>query len=393
MFRRSLGLLILSALWAPSLCSAVTSASKDYDDQGLALFNKGLYSKSIEYFQHAVQADSTNWQAYEDLGNAYSQLGQNQNAIDAYQNSLRTNPKNQTVRDAIKDLGGEPTAAPGAPTSGSKDTGMTPMLPKNTKVYPAPEDSVNDNLPRMDHARVWTRFELGYNYSAQSDLFSSATTINGIVGSSGFTGLAKADNNGYMAGAEVGFLLNPNIGLALGLRYMNCNSYTSNIDLQNGGDFEDESFHPYLLPVTADLYLFLPDSGGRFFLSGGVGYYASMVHVDDNYDFSISQGSGTYDTFNGDLYGGAVGFQVTVGRDIVLSDRWGLEIFARGRYARITNYRGTVESDYGGQADAALIRYSDGEVHTGNVSGMGPSDSFATLDFTGFDAGVGLTFF
>ena len=390
MFRKILGLFFCSALLAPSLTLAATGTSKDYDDQGLALFNKGLYAKSVEYFQRSVQADPGNWQAYEDLGNAYSQLGQNQNAINAYQHSLQANPNNQTVRDAITNLGGDPNAGPSSPAAARDESESTPI---SIKHIARPKPTYDDNLPRMDHTQIWTRFEMGYNYAAQTDLFNSAATINGTIQNNGYTGLATADNNAYMLRGEVGYLFNPYIGLSLGVGFVNSNTYTSNVDLQNGGDFEDESFHPYLVPVTADLYLFLPDPGGRFFISGGVGYYAGMVHVEDNYDFEISQGAGTYDNFTGDLYGGAVGFQVAVGRDIVLSDRWGLEIFARGRYARISNFRGTVFSDYEGQADAALIRYSNGEVHTGNVSGMGPNDSFATLDYTGFDAGIGLTFF
>jgi len=393
--RKYLAFLLLTTLFVPALSGAATSVSKDYEDQGLAIFNKGLYAKSIDYFQSAVQADSSNWQAYEDLGNAYAQTNQNQNAIDAYQHSLQGNPNNQTVRDAITNLGGNPNGAPVASTNqpAYDQGGQTNTVVVQQRIRPRPTPYA-DGLPLMDHARIWTKFELGYNYAALGDLFSSATTINGQIAADGVaTGLAKADNSGIMAGAELGFLLDPNNGIALGVRYVQTTAYTSNLNLHNGGDFEDENFQPYLLPITLDYYFFLPDKGGRFFITGGVGYYASMVHGEDNYSYDILSGGPATDDLIGDVYGGTVGFQLGVGREFAISDHLGLELFARGRYARITELKGTVTNNNGDQATMGLMKFSDGSVHLDNVGNIGGGENFATLDYTGFDVGLGLTFF
>src|ERR1035441_3438522 len=87
MNKYTLGFLLTFSLLSPSLSQAATA--QEYTDMGTALFQKGLYDKSVVYFKEAVQADPNDWQAYEDLGNAYAKMNDNTDALDAYQKSLQ----------------------------------------------------------------------------------------------------------------------------------------------------------------------------------------------------------------------------------------------------------------------------------------------------------------
>jgi hypothetical protein len=73
----------------------------------------------------------------------------------------------------------------------------------------------------------------------------------------------------------------------------------------------------------------------------------------------------------------------------------GISLFARGRYARLTNFRGTIyNSNTGGTAQDGLAVFSDGSVHATDVSFIGNSGvNYATMDFTGFDVGLAFTFY
>jgi hypothetical protein len=258
----------------------------------------------------------------------------------------------------------------------------------------------------MDHSKLWVKVEGAFNYSVQTDLMNSANAQNKFITGYGGTGSALADTNGGMAGAEIGFLINPNSAFAIGLRGIRTNDYSSNLNLQNGpatvagtvydSDFENETFTPSVYPLTVDYYLFLPDAGGRFFISGGVGYYYGLVHVEDNYSYVIYNGDpNVSDTFSGDLTSGGVGFQASIGRDFAVGRDLALSIFARGRYARLSNFRGNVYNpNTGGTANDGLAVYSDGSVHSTDVSNIGNNGvTYANIDFTGFDLGVALTFF
>jgi hypothetical protein len=68
----------------------------------------------------------------------------------------------------------------------------------------------------------------------------------------------------------------------------------------------------------------------------------------------------------------------------------GLEIFARGRYAKITNFQGVLSDSN----IWALEKFSDGSVDIGSPANVGQNGtSYATVDFTGFDAGIALNWY
>ena len=266
-----------------------------------------------------------------------------------------------------------------------------------------PEPTYTDNLAPIDHAKFWAKLEGGYSYTTQGDLMNSASVINsensaGTLPNNqlGLTsGSASMSPNAYNVGAELGFLLNPSNGIAIGLRFIQSTDYIFNgINSaaatvgSNPNDFENADFSAYVIPITLDYYVFLPDHDGRFFISAGVGYYAADVHVNEQYNFDNYYGqTHNYNTPFGDLTAGGVGFQVSIGREFEITRRLGFEIFARGRYARITNFQGTLSD---GNA-YALQKFSDGSVDISNIAAGGQAN--ATVDFTGFDAGIAFNWY
>ena len=433
---RPMNPLKILCLSLPMILPAVLGASpaSDYKVGGQALLRAGQYVKAVDYFKNAVQADPQDAEAYQDLGDAYAKLGDTGNARSAYEKSLQLDPNNPTVRAALNGLGPAPAEQDHSNfnnlSQNHPDLGSSPAPATGTKKFD--EDSTvtqqaepwhkspgavsaystgDGGLAPMDRAKIWLKVEGGYAYSAETDLMNSATVETQLIADNGWTGSSTADHSGYNFGGELGFLINPNVGFALGLRYLRANDYHLNQNLQNGpatlggtaynSDFEDETLSPSAGILSGDFYFFLPDPGGRFFVSAGVGLYRGTVHVEDNYSYVISQynaGDPYYnlstDTFSGDLYADGVGFQASIGRDFALGPHWSLSVFGRGRYARLTNFRGTVSSPDGYQADDGLAVYPNGEVFSTDVSNIGNNGvNYATVDFTGFDVGLALTFY
>jgi tetratricopeptide (TPR) repeat protein len=449
-------------LLAPALAQAANAQAEEYDELGMSLYRQGLYAKATTYFQNAVQADPTDWEGYENLGNAYFKINDNADALSAYQKSLQLNPNNSTLENIVQSMQGntapasssveanppannnEPVnsssnntqpavsqppmgaAPPTSPQSSvdseqpidngqSNQPGYEPSQPGTSTIvvrhrrrfYAAQEPVYNDDLAPIDHAKFWTKLELGYSYASVNDLISGAANINngtyvnadpGLPTS--YSGTALADNSGVHAGAEIGFLLSPNFGIALGVKYIGLDNYNANVAYNDSyGDYEDLTLTPSVLPITLDFYLFMPDSGGRFYLKGGIGYYFGDVHVNESYSYSNfynQQESNAPENWIGDLYTGAVGFQVGIGREFEITHSFGMEIYAEGRYARLTNFQGTLSDQYGNSFNAGLA--------TGNTNGTidfatpayinaANGEHYSTLDFTGFDIGLSFNWY
>lgn len=426
-FLFSLLALTPAGLWA--------QGAQDYRDMGQALAQKGLYAKAISYFQQAVQADPTDWQSYQSMGDAYLKMNDNSNALASYQKSLQINPNNQAAQDEVNSLGGTTSAPPNPPSqsttstppnapSGFEESQPTTII-ETQPAYgrprrrPRPQPmSYNDGLAPMDHAKVWTQLAIGYAYSQSSDLNTSASSWNTDAQNFGWGGSALASNDGLNLGFELGFLLNPNSGLALGLKYTNISDYKLGIDFRDGpvtdttsgnvynDDYDQTTLSPYIVPLTLDYYLFLPDHGGRFWLSAGGGYYFGVVHVERNYQSSSASGGVTTvsaDNYSGDLTSGSFGFQAGIGRDFAVSRNMSISLFARGRYAKLTNFQGNITSNVtgnyfnGGLATESGITNFDANpaVFVEDVTQIGPGNGnrYATIDFTGFDVGVALNFY
>jgi len=423
MKKHSRSLFLLSFGFMAALTGrAFAETAQEYDDAGMALFRAGLYDKSLQYFSSAVQTDPQDWQGYQDMGDAYMKLDNKPSALQSYQQALQINPNIPGLQTTVNNLNAQVPADSNTDNGDQQPQASTPPPPNNNGYSNQPGSSVvvvqhrpwrrprvvrtykfNDNLAPMDHAPFWAKAEFGYNYSAQTDLINSANTTNSENNSgtlfSGFTNAnATMSQNGYQTGGELGFLINPYNGIAIGARLIESSDYTlsafnSAPSTVSGApnDFENATFSPFVVPITLDYYLFLPDSGGRFFLSAGVGYYAALVHINENYSLSNNQDNpNAFGNPVGDLTSGNIGFQVAIGRDFAINDFFGISVYARGHYAQITNFRGTLSD--GNQY--ALVKFSDNTVDIDNPANIGTNgEQNATIDFTGFDVGLSLNFY
>ena len=421
----SLFLIPLSLFLIPA--ALLADSAQDYRDMAQALYQKGLYAKAVEYFQQATQADPNDWQSFQAMGDAYMKMNDNVEALNAYQKSLQINPNNPTVQAQVNSLGGSTNGVAAAPPSNSSPGEFEESQPDNgnrTVVVehriparrPRPQPvNYNDALAPMDHAKVWTSFELGYAYSQTGDLINGANAWASYINNPayGLSGTALASNSGMDLAFELGFLINPNNGIALGIKYVSISDYTLNLNYNNaqtiagtyyGSDYDHTTMSPYIIPITLDYYLFLPDSGGRFFLSAGVGYYFGAVHVERKYS-AINQNynSGTdpnwaneFDDFSGDLTSGTVGAQVGIGRDFAISRNMSISLFVRGRYAKLTNFQGNMTSNITGDYfNGGLAVWPDNTItieDQANIGGIA-GNKYATIDYTGFDAGLTLNFY
>jgi hypothetical protein len=337
-------------------------------------------------------------------------------ALAAYQKSLQINPNNPTLKVMVDNLSS--TSVPAANTapaqSPSNDTVVEEPPVRETYVVKRkvqrsrPEPAIsNDGLASMDHAKFWSSLQFGYTYSTLDDFSTSAANINNgsYVNQDlnlpvSYTGSSTFSNSGIHLGAELGILLNPYMGIAIGGKYIAMGDYNANVVYQNSlGDFENETLSPVVIPITLDYYLFLPDSGGRFFISAGLGYYASAIHVSETYSYSnfYNQIKSTQpEIWTGDLYSGNIGFQLGIGREFAITNRFGFSIYAQGHYSKITNYRGTVYDQNGNSYDVGLatgltngVVEIDGPGYINSANG----ERYTTLDFVGFDLGIAFNWY
>lgn len=442
MKKRMIGLWVLLAFSAPFASQVLATSAQQYDAMGSALYDKGFYSQALDYFKNAVQADPYDWQGYQNMGNAFLKLNDSQQAAAAYQQSLQINPQNIDLKRTLDNLSysdgaSQPnstatgiTAAPVVPSQPISTpnplTAVTPVqnpqpaAPQPTPIPtpvsapptalpthpPAPQTQprpkpfnyfAQSGLSPIDSASVWFKVQGGYNYSLLTDLADSADIENKMIAANSWSGTALMSSNGIHLGFELGFLINANNGLALGVDYLQPNHYLLNQNLLNGNpsDFENESFSIDAIPLTLNYYFFLPDNSGRFFFNAGVGYYFTTVQVTDNYSYLITHaGSNDQDDFTGNLTANAIGFELGAGREFAINSFLGVSVFVKGRYAPITNLIGTVTKTDGQTAQYGLASFQDGEVHAVNVSYIGyPGVKYATVDLTGFDAGFGIDFY
>lgn len=441
--KRTLAFLAVSValLGASSLFAA---SSADLRQMGDALMQKGLYAKAADYFQQATQADPNDWQSFESLGNAYMKMNENSKALDAYEASLRIHPNNPTLETLADSLKGQAITSdsntpPPVPTSTTDDewetaqpvtvgqTGdqATTIVKEETVVVrhhrPRPTPVVyHDGLAPIDHARAWVQVSLGYANARTGDLGPSASGWNQDISTYGWTGSAESPNDAVELGSQLGFLLSPNSALAIGLKYLELSDYKLNVNYQNGpspvtvggqpvtdssgatviydSDYDQTTLSPGVLPLTLDYYLFLPDGGGRFFLSGGVGWYFGIVHVERSYSAVISSSDpNNWDQWSGDLRGNGPGFQLRVGREFQVAPRVGLTLYVGGQFARISHFTGTVTDPYGSSAQVGLAVEPtlNNEVYVEDQTQIGGSNnnSYATIDYTALEAGVALNFY
>ena len=84
---------LLGCLLAAALGRAQSTASQ-YSLAGNNLYAQKNYDQAIRYYKAALNADASNWQAFQGLGNCYYAKGDKAQALSNYQQSLNLHPDN-----------------------------------------------------------------------------------------------------------------------------------------------------------------------------------------------------------------------------------------------------------------------------------------------------------
>ena len=96
------GLLLLG----PVLLVAGTTDTTSQADfkKGLNLFYKNQFEAALVRFQLAIDEDWNFWQSYQMVGYCYYELRDKENALKAFEESLRLNPDNPSLARVIQAL-------------------------------------------------------------------------------------------------------------------------------------------------------------------------------------------------------------------------------------------------------------------------------------------------
>ena len=93
---------------SPGIPAATPETAPGDRERGEAFFQQGLYEKSAECLKKAILADPGDWRSYQTLGDAYLEMGDNVEALDAYQKSLAIHPANPAAQAHASELSGTP---------------------------------------------------------------------------------------------------------------------------------------------------------------------------------------------------------------------------------------------------------------------------------------------
>jgi hypothetical protein len=194
-------------------------------------------------------------------------------------------------------------------------------------------------------------------------------------------------------GGELLLQFNPQIALGLGVGFLQA-SRSSSLVLSYAGEDYPESWSPKIsaVPITLSLHYFVPLSGKiKLSLDAGMGYYFGKC-TDTQHIIFIIEFDRTYDTT-----ASGVGFHGGLGLEIPVAPSVSIVFEARGRFAKLGGFKGTVESDSSTTTgDVWLADVNLGknltliDIYGATPSGDNPR--LAKLDFSGFSAAAGFVF-
>src|ERR1700677_857344 len=116
MFKKMGIILFLFLILSVSAWSQATS--EVYYQWGNKLYAQGNYDLCIKYYKAAIQVDPQNWKAYQALGSCEYHLGQKDQSIQDFNQSLALNPNNPPLQNFVNQISGGP-AVPQAPAMAS----------------------------------------------------------------------------------------------------------------------------------------------------------------------------------------------------------------------------------------------------------------------------------
>ncbi len=254
-------------------------------------------------------------------------------------------------------------------------------------------------VPSPAQAQVTFGFKLtgGLGYYGAGDLNTGlqgwSDAFSYIFDSYSPTGGYKPVHLGMDIGGELLLQFNPQLALGLGVGYLQA-SRSSSLDFSYAGTDYMESWSPKIsaVPITLSLHYFVPLSGKiRLSLDAGVGYYFGKT-TDEQHIVFIGELDRTYDTT-----ASGIGFHGGLGLEIPVAPSVSIVFEARGRFAKLGGFKGTVASDSSTETgDVWLADVNIGkkltliEIYGATPSGDNPR--LAKLDFSGFSAAAGFVF-
>lgn len=244
------------------------------------------------------------------------------------------------------------------------------------------------------------QMSLGFKLTGGLGYYGAGDINTGLQGwSDAFSYIydAYSPTGGYMPvhlgmdfGGELLLQFNPQLAFALGVGYLQA-SRSSSLDII---DDYAETWSPKIsaVPITLSLHYFFPITGRiKLSLDAGVGYYFGKC-TDTQHIVFIGEFDRTYD-----LTASGIGFQGGLGLEIPVAPAVSIVVEARGRFAKLGGFKGTVSSDSGTDSgDMWLADVNIGkkltliELYDATPSGDNPR--LAKLDFSGFSAAAGFVF-
>jgi hypothetical protein len=346
-FILSLFLISSAAVWGQA-------TSDVYYQWGNKLYGQGNYDMSIKYYKAAIQVDPQNWKAYQALGSCEYRLGQKDEAIRDYNQSLAINPNNPGLQDFVNQISGP--AVPSAPAMASTTNNQI----SHPLVYG------DSRLPKQGSIS----WEIGSAASALSyqDLetdFAPAT----IVFASEPVG-AELD-----LGAD--YTLSQNIQLGLQFQYLDKEpeSITNSTVYEEYGyavtiTNSTTTFSESCIGLAAEGKYLLPLSDQfRLIFVGQMGFYTLVGTTGIE---TLADGSSTTINLNSSALGGIIGAEVEWMMD---NGGWAVDL---GLGYRALTF-GTLTESEAGYTQTATWKTGTG----GN----------ATLDFSGPRVNAGIRFF
>jgi hypothetical protein len=180
---------ILSLFFISSAAVWGQATSDVYYQWGNKLYAQGSYDTSIKYYKAAVQVDPQNWKAYQALGSCEYHLGQKDQAIQDFNQSLALNPNNPPLQNFVNQISGG-SAVPQAPAMASTTNNQISRpqvygdsrLPKQGSIsweiesagsFLSDQDLINDFAPTtvtFASEPLGEEFDLGADYTLSPNI-------------------------------------------------------------------------------------------------------------------------------------------------------------------------------------------------------------------------------
>lgn len=96
---------MMLVLLAPTLLCAGYKVTPESDyRKGLDLYTQGRYEAAIVRFQLAIDGNWNFWQSYQMVGYCYFELRDKNQALNAFEESLKINPNNPKLAKIVNDI-------------------------------------------------------------------------------------------------------------------------------------------------------------------------------------------------------------------------------------------------------------------------------------------------